>query len=109
MLLLSFSRLSVNLISSISNGQPKHLPGEKISSQFVNIDIVHVDVIHVNIDVFRCRCRRKLFLDVVDDLFDGVDGGAAVDDGRQVSKAVHLELVRKSTGGNSRNSKFETN
>ncbi len=81
----------------------QNLPGEKVSCQFVDINVVHVNVER------RRRIRGKLFVDVVDDFFDSVDGAVMpVNDGRQVSKAVQLELVRKSTGGDGRNPKFET-
>ena len=64
------------------------LPREEIPGQFVNINVIHV--------VERLfRRRRKLFVDVVDYFFDGVDGGVAVNDCRQISKTVHFELVRQ--------------
>ena len=79
------------------------LPREEVSCQFVDINVVHVNVER------RRRIRRKLFVDVVDDFFHRVDRAVvAVNDGRQVSKAVQLELVRKSTRGDSRDPKFET-
>ena len=78
------------------------LPGEKISRQLVDINI------NVVKNVERRFRRRKLFADVVDDLLDGVDGDAAVDDGGQVAEAVHLELVRISTRRNRRHPEFET-
>ena len=83
----------------------KDLPGEKISGELVDVDVdVDADVAE---NVERRR-RRKLFVDVVDDLLDGVDGGAAVDDGRQVAEPVHLELVRIPTRRNCRDPEFET-
>ena len=83
----------------------KDLPGEKISGELVDVDVDADADVAENVERRR---RRKLFVDVVDDLLDGVDGDAAVDDGGQVAEAVHLELVRISTRRNRRHPEFET-
>jgi len=50
----------------------------------------------------------KLLVNVVGDLFDGVDGNpVAVNDCRQVAKTVGLELLRKTGDRNCGNTKFQ--